>query len=52
MLCSSQRENFILFKNMFHFFRGKVTFLDQKFAEDTEIALLNQKFAGKDFLVF
>lgn len=44
MLCSSRRKNFILFKATFYFFCGKVTFLDQKFAEDTEIALLNQKF--------
>lgn len=51
MLCGSRRENFILFKTTFYFFHGEVTFLDQEFAEGTEIALQNQKFA-EDLLVF
>lgn len=51
MLCNSQRENFTLFKTTFYFFHSKVTFLDREFAEGTEIALQNQKFAA-DFLVF
>lgn len=45
MLCSSWREHFILFKATFCFFCGKVTFLDKKFAEDTEIAFIDQKLA-------
>lgn len=34
MLCSSQRTDLTLFQPMFYWFRGEVTFLKQKFAED------------------